>query len=114
MLDYHPVKTLKFHRDLVPLVLEGRKNSTWRLFDDKNLQVGNDIELLVFGENKPFARAKILEVTKKTFSELTPTDKQGHEEYTNDEEMYETYSTYYKTSVGPKTVLKIIRFKLLD
>lgn len=35
-------KTLKFAPDLVPLVLSGKKDTTWRLWDDKNL-TENDI-----------------------------------------------------------------------
>ena len=46
------MKVLKFREYLVPLVLSGEKDSTWRLFDDKDLSVGDEIELQVFVSNK--------------------------------------------------------------
>ena len=106
------MKTIKFHKDLVPLVLNGSKTSTWRLFDDKNLSVGDLLELREFGVDEPFAHAEIEAVQEKRFSELAPEDKSGHESFESDEQMYETYSKYYSTTVDSQTKLKIIRFKL--
>lgn len=106
------MKILKFHSNLVPLVLSGKKTSTWRLFDDKNLSVGDDIVLRVFVTNEKFAEAKIIKIIEKPFGKLTNEDKLGHEEYKDDDEMYATYSKYYKQSVGPKTPVKIVWFKL--
>lgn len=40
------MKTIKFRDYLVPLVLSGEKNSTWRLFDDKDIQVGDTVQLI--------------------------------------------------------------------
>ena len=69
------MKVLKFRDNLVPLVLSGEKNSTWRLFDDKDLTVGDDIELQVFVTNNKFAEAKIVEVIEKRFGDLSDDDK---------------------------------------
>jgi hypothetical protein len=107
------MKTVKFRDYLVPFVLSGEKNSTWRLFDDKDLNVGDDIELQVLVTNNPFAIAKITEIVEKPFKELTDDDKAGHETFDNDD-MYSTYSKYYKTKVGPETNVKIIRFELVN
>jgi hypothetical protein len=106
------MKTLKFRSYLVPLVLSGQKNATWRLFDDKDLQEGNEVELLEFVTNRHFADATITKITEKPLGELTEEDKQGHEGFSSDEEMYKTYETYYKQPVGPKTLVKIIWFNL--
>lgn len=106
------MKNINFAANLVPLILSGEKTSTWRLFDDKNLSVGDEITLTEFGKDEPFATAEIMGVKILTFGELTEEDKSGHEKYSNDEEMYKTYSGYYKTTVGPDTELKIIHFKL--
>ena len=106
------MKVLKFQADLVPLVLSGQKTSTWRLFDDKNLTVGDEIELREFGVDSSFARAVIERVVEKPFGKLTTDDKKGHEGYTNDRQMYETYTKYYKTPVGPHTTVKIVWFSL--
>jgi hypothetical protein len=107
------MKILKFHRTLVPLILSGEKNSTWRLFDDKNLSAGDVILLQESGRDHLFAKARIVEIVEKSFKELTPRDKAGHESFNSDEEMYETYSVYYATEVGPDTTVKIIRYYLL-
>lgn len=108
------MKLVKFRDYLVPLVLSGQKNSTWRLFDDKNLMVGDEIELREFGKESSFAKAKIIKMVEKPFGELTISDKEGHETFKNDEEMYKTYSGYYDTQVSPSTVVKIIWFELLE
>lgn len=106
------MKVLKFRDYLVPLVLSGEKDSTWRLFDDKDLSVGDDIELQVFVTNKPFARARITRVIEKRFGDLTEDDKQGHEKYKNDHEMYAEYTEYYRVRVDSDTLVKIIWFEL--
>jgi len=107
------MKIVKFQRNLVPLVLDGSKVSTWRLFDDKNLSTNDQIELREFGETDAFAFAVITDVIEKEFGQLSADDKLGHESYSDDKEMYDTYSQYYSAQVGPSTKLKIIRFELL-
>ena len=107
------MKTLKFHKDLVPLVLNGSKTSTWRLFDDKNLSQGDELELCEFGTNRIFAKARIVSTVEKRFCELTASDKAGHEQFESDEQMYSTYRQYYKTDVNSETRLKVIYFELL-
>lgn len=61
------MKVIKFRNYLVPLVLSGEKDTTWRLFDDKDLSVGDDIELQIFVKNEPFAYGKITKVIEKPF-----------------------------------------------
>ncbi len=107
------MKILKFRDYLVPLVLSGKKNSTWRLFDDKDLSEGDQIILQVFKKNEPFARAHITRVIEKPLGQLTEEDKAGHETFECDEAMYETYSEYYGTKVDSKTIVKIIWFNLM-
>lgn len=108
------MKTLKFRSYLVPLVLSGEKNSTWRLFDDKDLKVGDDVELLEFVTLRHFANAKLTIVIEKPFKDFTPEDKAGHEAFNTDQEMYENYKKYYKTDVGPDTLVKIMWFELVE
>lgn len=43
---------------LVPLVLSGEKTSTWRLFDDKDLQKDDDLLLINKATGDEFAKAK--------------------------------------------------------
>jgi hypothetical protein len=97
------VKLVKFRDNLIPLILTGEKNSTWRLFDDKNLSKGDEIELREFGKDSSFAQAKIIKATEKPFKDLTAGDRLGHETFRSSEEMYKTYSNYYNTDVSAET-----------
>ena len=105
-------KTLKFSPDLVPLVLSGEKTSTWRLFDDKDLKDGDEMIFIDWDGMQPFAEAMLTSVVVKPLDELSAEDKEGHEKFSSDEEMYATYSRYYKQPVGPETLVKIVRFKI--
>ena len=106
------MKSLKFRPDLVPLVSNGSKTTTWRLFDDKNLQVGDELDLINKNTKEVFAQAKIVIINETTFEKLTSNDWAGHEKFLSPEEMYESYSGYYGCEVNEKTSLKIIKFEL--
>ena len=108
------METLKFTPKLIPLVLNGSKTVTWRLFDDKNLQENDKLSLINSESEERFAQAKIVKVKETTFKELTDDNKNGHEKFSCDEEMYRTYSQYYKCEINKNTPLKVIRFELLD
>ena len=105
-------KTLKFRPHLVSFIRAGAKTTTWRLFDEKNLQKGDIVDLVEFGSLDTFATAEITDVEEKKLSELTEEDKAGHEGFENDEQMYQTYSTYYNKPVTPDTLVKVIKFEL--
>lgn len=106
------MKTLKFYSELVPLVLSGEKDSTWRLFDDKDLQKGDELALLDKGTLREFAKAVILSVREKKLGEIEESDFTGHEKFESKEKMFETYRKYYGDIVSPETTVKIIKFKL--
>ena len=107
------MKKLKFKEHFVESVLSGEKDSTWRLFDDKNLQVGDKLEFINASDGKEFANAEILSVIEKKLGEIQEDDFEGHEKFKSLEEMYETYKKYYGDEVNSKTSVKIIKFKLL-
>ena len=94
------------------LVLAGEKNSTWRLFDDKNMSEGEDVDLVNWNTGEKFGEATLIQVLEKKMGELEDSDFDGHEKFSNNDEMYQTYRTYYGDRVGPDTVVKIIRFRL--
>ena len=98
----------------MPLVLNKDKTSTWRLFDDKNLSIGDQIQFKEFGTINVFGHASITRIVVKQFNNLTSADKEGHETFLNDQEMYDTYGEYYGKAVGPETLVKIIWFELQD
>jgi len=105
-------KTLKFRDYLVNLILDEEKDTTQRLFDDKNLSVGDEIDLVNWDTRKKFGEAVIVDIWEKKMGEIEEKDFDGHEKFSSKEEMYNTYRTYYGDKVNADTIVKIIRFKL--
>jgi len=107
------LKTLKFREVLSKLILQNKKNTTWRLFDDKNLTAGDIVSFLVWETKEEFAKARLIEVRETTLGELTEEDWEGHEKFSSEEEMYNTYSVYYKRKVDKDSPVKVIKFELI-
>jgi hypothetical protein len=107
------MKTLKFKPHLAEQILTSEKTSTWRIFDDKNLQEGDELQLMNSETREVFAQACIESITSKKLGELTDGDWEGHEKFSSEEEMYKTYRVYYGDSVDSDTIVKIIKFILV-
>jgi hypothetical protein len=97
----------------VDKILTGEKTTTWRMFDDKNLTVGDQLEFLETETLEKFAEAEITDIKEKKLEEVEEKDFSGHESYKNREEMLAIYKKYYGDSVNIETSIKIISFKLL-
>ncbi len=106
------IKTLKFSSPLPELIKRWEKTSTWRLFDDKDIKTWDKIDLIERDTNLKFADALITSVKTLKFKDLSFEDLEWHEKFDSTEEMYETYTNYYKTKVDWNTELKIIRFMI--
>lgn len=104
------MKTLKFFAPLVDLILSGEKRTTWRLFDDKDLSVGDDLLFINKENGEEFGTAKILSVVEKRLADLNDSDYEGHEKFESLDAMYTAYKKYYNYEVGPNTLVKIIKF----
>lgn len=104
------MKTLKFFQKLVPLIESGEKTATFRLFDDKDLQAGDIIDLFVTETGYQFGVMTITNVEIKTIGTLDDSDWEGHEQYESEDEMYAQFRKFYGDTVGPDTEIKIIRF----
>jgi len=105
-------KTIKFRDNLAKMVLAGEKDVTWRLFDDKDLSAGDEVDLINWDTKEKFGEAVLTKVWQKKMGELVADDFDGHEKFSSEEEMYTRYCTYYGDRVGPDTIVKIIRFKV--
>ncbi len=123
---FHNMKTLKFKNDLVPKILDGSKSVTWRLFDDKDLQVGDELLFINSDSQKEFTTAQIIEIREKKLGEITKVDFEKHEnsmfgsstpkhikKYKNQEEMLASFRIYYGDKIDLSSIVKIIKFKLL-
>lgn len=106
------MKTLKFIPELAKKILSGEKTSTWRLFDDKDLQVGDQVIFTNKETDEQFGTALITGVTIRTLGTLADADWDGHERYASEEDMYEEFRKYYGPHVGPDTEVKILTFNL--
>jgi ribonuclease HI len=112
------MKTLKFEHHLARLIQEGKKTTTWRFYDDKNLVVNDVVQLIdkVEEENpatwRVFATARINEVIQKRLGDIGKDDYDGHEQFSSPQAMLETYRGYYGDAVDFNTPVKIIRFSL--
>lgn len=107
------MKTIKFRPALAELIQKGEKTTTWRLFDDKDLQLGDVVELMNWETKEPFGHAVITEVVEKPIKNLDDADWEGHERFPSEEAMYAAYRIYYPgKEVGPETMVKILHFEL--
>jgi len=110
-------KNLHFAELLRETVLRGEKTTTWRIWsgeklDKSGIRVGDTVNLVVSETNQKFAEAKITNIRTTTFQGLTDADRNGHETYSSDKEMYQTFEKFYKTKVTKETQLVVIKFVL--
>ena len=108
------IKTIKFTPELTELIKEGKKTTTFRLFDDKDLTVGDNFIMATRdGETvTEFGKAVITEIQIKTLGTLQPDDYNGHEKLTTDP--VTSYKAYYGDKVTIDTEVKVIRFKVIE
>ncbi|MBP9821509.1 MAG: ASCH domain-containing protein [Candidatus Pacebacteria bacterium] len=105
------MKTLKFKDHLVQQILDGTKTTTWRLFDDKDLKIGDELSFLNADTGAEFAHAKITDITERELKNIDPITYQ--KTYTNLNEMIEHYHGFYGDRVNENSLMKMITFKLL-
>lgn len=110
------MKTIKLDHQLAELVRKGEKTATWRIYDDKNLSVNDEIELVDKVEKddpstwKIFANAVIDTIIEKRLGAITDDDYDGHERFESREAMIQTYQKYYGPEVNENTPVKIVHF----
>ena len=108
------MKTLKFRNQLAKLILSGEKTITWRLFDEKQLTVGDQLQLIEWETGKVFATAEITTIKEKKLGEISEPDFLGHERFESTADMLKHYQDFYGHRVTMETMMKVVEFKLLD
>jgi len=110
------MKTLKFDHASAELILAGKKTSTWRLYDDKDLSVGDDISIIDKVDPQSvkswrvIGQAAVTEIVEKRLGDITKADITGHEDFASKDEMLKTYQNFYGNRVSFDTVVKMIHF----
>lgn len=107
------MKKLKFSKEIIPKILSGEVASTWRLFDDKNLEIGDTFEVVNSENSQIIGYAKITQITNKYLKDINNEDQQGHQKYADLNEIVEDFKKYYGDGVGEHTPMKIIKFDFL-
>lgn len=107
------MKTLKFRHDFVKEIIEGRKTTTWRLFDDKDLKTGDRLSLVDSQTGEVFAKAVIIDTQTKTIENLTDDELKNHG-YNNRDDMITSHKGYYGDKVDLDTGVKIVEFKVIN
>lgn len=110
------MKTIKLDHERAVQVLSGEKRSTWRMYDDKQLAVGDKVLFIdkVDPGNKAtwitIGRGVIEKVTEKRLGSVSDEDYEGHDRYTDVDEMVAAFQVYYGSRVSANTPVKIIQF----
>ena len=73
--------SIKFREYLSKLVLNGEKNTTWRLFDDKNLSKGEEVDLINWNTKEKFGEAVLTEVWEKKMKEESAAMEKNKKDY---------------------------------
>jgi ribonuclease HI len=111
------MKTIKLDHQLAEDVKNGKKHSTWRLFDEKDLSV--DDRVVIIDKVKPHdhnswvatGEAVLTKVVEKHLGEIGQDDYEGHSPYDSPEDMLQAFRGYYGDSVSFKTPVKVIHFQ---
>ncbi len=109
-------KQLKFEHQQALDIRSGRKSATFRFFDDKNIRVGDSLEIIdkVESDNpaswQKIGTIRVTEVLEKLVQDIYAGDWAGTETYSNLEDFLQTMRDLYKQPIELQTPLKIIRF----
>lgn len=110
------MKSLKLNHDLAQAVARGEKTSTWRVFDEKDISVDDDVVLIdkVDPKNRQtwaaIGVAHVNRVIEKRLGDVSEQDFVGHEHYADSDKMLAAYRSYYGPSVSLQTPIKLIDF----
>jgi ribonuclease HI len=114
------MKTIKLDHHLAEQVRVGTKTSTWRMFDDKNLSVNDEIAIIDKVDPQApesweeVGNAVIDTIVEKRLKDVTDSDTVGHQSYETKEHMLKDFQQHYGPQVTLNTPVKMIHFTLLS
>lgn len=111
------MKTLKLNHAAAKRIASGKQRSTWRIYDDKNISVGDEIELIDKVDSirpdtwQAIGVASVDWVTEKRLKEVSDGDFGDDESSVSRDEMTSHYQGYYGETLTEHTPVKIIHFE---
>lgn len=109
------MKTLKLNHNLAKAVKTGEVTVTWRLNDDKNISVNDELEFIdKVDPMRPdtwrvIGKAKVDQVTQKRLNEVTDADLDARGTESRSA-MLANYQQYYGSDAGPDSPVKVVHF----
>lgn len=110
------MKKLKLDHGLAQMVLAGTKTSTWRLFDDKDLTVNDQVQLIDKVDPaapqtwRVIGSGRINRIIEKRMGDITEADYDGHKPHDSAYARLEAYKGYYGERVTMDTPVKMVHF----
>lgn len=110
------MKTLKFDHKNAKRIFEGKKNSTWRLFDDKDLKVNDQIEVIDRVQPAKSSSwvaigiARVVEIVEKRLEDIDDNYIKSDGSFSSKKDMLEKFKQHYGKQVNGSTPVKIIYF----
>jgi ribonuclease HI len=110
------MKQLKFEHVFAQRILRGEKTATIRLWDDKDIGVGDTVQVVdKVHSDEPLSwniigEAFVKAVELKPLRELNDVDFDGHEAYASAQDMLSVFRGYYGNDVALETEAKVIYF----
>jgi ribonuclease HI len=104
------MKTLKFSPQQIQSIIDGNRSTTWRLYDDKQIDVGDSVEFINSNNGQTFGYAKVNEIVIKRIYDLNKSDEQNHDTYKNEQEILDNFRKYYGPDVTVEDKVKIIKY----
>ena len=101
---------------MAELVVAGKSTSTWRLYDDKDLSIDDDVTLIdKVNPNdrstwRPVGTAHINELIQNRLGDITAADGNNTTDLSKPEKLLKTFQLYYGPQVTLKTPIKIVHF----
>lgn len=110
------MKLLKVSHKIAKLIYSGQKNSTWRINDEKNVSVDDQIGIIDkvnpddHSSWQIIGTGRVSEVLQKRLSDIGPGDLGTGEDFETKQQMLKTFRNYYGGDVNEQTPVKIITF----
>ncbi|MDB5164360.1 MAG: Ribonuclease, partial [Candidatus Saccharibacteria bacterium] len=114
------MKTLKLNHNSAQLIEQGSQTSTWRLFDDKDIMVNDQIELVDKVDPKDprtwraIGIATVNQIKAKRLGDITLDDFDDQDAYETPQELIKTFKSYYGINVELGMPVKMIHFSFVS